>query len=68
MVSIIHLIGVVITVVLLLVVSWWSGRQVKDAKSFTTGGNSGSWMVCGALLGTLAGGQSTIGKIGRAHV
>ncbi len=61
MVSIIHLIGVVLTVVLLLVVSWWSGRQVKDAKSFTTGGNSGSWMVCGALLGTLAGGQSTIG-------
>lgn len=61
MISITHLIGVVITVLLLLAVSWWSGRKIKDARSFTTGGNSGSWMVCGALLGTLAGGQSTIG-------
>ena len=49
------------TVALLLAVSWLSGRKVNDAHSFTTGGNSGSWMVCGALLGTLAGGQSTIG-------
>lgn len=61
MVSIVHLIGVILTVALLLTISWWSGRKVKDAHSFTTGGNSGSWMVCGALLGTLAGGQSTIG-------
>jgi len=52
---------VLLTVGLLLAVSWWSGRNIKDARSFTTGGNSGSWMVCGALLGTLAGGQSTIG-------
>lgn len=61
MVSITHLTGVVLTVLLLLAISWLSGRKVKDARSFTTGGNSGSWMVCGALLGTLAGGQSTIG-------
>ena len=61
MVSITHLAGVVLTVLLLLAISWLSGRKVKDARSFTTGGNSGSWMVCGALLGTLAGGQSTIG-------
>lgn len=61
MVSTVHLIGVVITVTLLLAVSWLSGRHVKDAHSFTTGGTSGSWMVCGALLSTLAGGQSTIG-------
>lgn len=61
MVSTVHLIGVVITVALLLAVSCLSGRHVKDTRSFTTGGTSGSWMVCGALLGTLAGGQSTIG-------
>ncbi len=61
MISTVHLIGVILTVALLLTVSWLSGRQVKDARSFTTGGSSGSWMVCGALLGTLAGGQSTIG-------
>ncbi len=61
MVSTIHLIGVILTVGLLLALSWLSGRKVKDAHSFTTGGTSGSWMVCGAMLGTLAGGQSTIG-------
>ena len=61
MVSSIHLIGVLLTVALLVAVSWWSGHKVKDSRSFITGGNSGSWMVCGALLGTLAGGQSTIG-------
>ena len=61
MVSIVHIIGVLATIVLLLAVSWWSGRKVKDSRSFTTGGTSGSWMVCGAMLGTLAGGQSTIG-------
>lgn len=61
MVSTVHLIGVMLTVALLLAVSWLSGRTVKDARAFTIGGSSGSWMVCGALLGTLAGGQSTIG-------
>ena len=61
MVSTTHLIGVVLTIALLLAVSWLSGRKVKDAHSFTTGGNAGSWRVCGALVGTLAGGQSTIG-------
>lgn len=61
MVSVVHLTGVLLTVALLLAVGWFSGRKVKDAHSFTTGGKAGSWMVCGALLGTLAGGQSTIG-------
>ena len=61
MISWVHLAGVVATVALLLAISWWSGRRVKDARTFITGGNSGSWMVCGAMLGTLAGGQSTIG-------
>ncbi len=61
MVSIVHLIGVLLTVALLLALSWLAGRNVKDEHTFTTGGRAGSWMVCGALLGTLAGGQSTIG-------
>ncbi len=50
-----------LTVGVLLVVSVLSGRKVKDAMSFTTGGKAGGWMVCGAILGTLVGGQSTIG-------
>ena len=57
----IHIIGILLTIGLLLVASILSGRKVKDAKAFTTGGKAGSWMVCGAILGTLVGGQSTIG-------
>ncbi len=56
-----HIIGILLTVGLLLAVSILSGRKVKDAHSFATGGKAGSWMVCGAILGTLVGGQSTIG-------
>lgn len=61
MISSIHILGVLLTVGLLLLVSWWSGRRVKDASSFIAGGTSGTWLVGGALLGTMAGGQSTIG-------
>ena len=61
MLTSVHIIGILFTVGLLLAVSVLSGRKVRDAASFTTGGHSGSWMVCGAILGTLVGGQSTIG-------
>ncbi len=61
MITIVHIIGIILTVGLLLAVSVFSGRKVKDARSFTTGGRAGSWMVCGTILGTLVGGQSTIG-------
>ena len=61
MLTTVHIIGIILTVSLLLAVSILSGRKVKDAKAFTTGGRSSSWMVCGAILGTLVGGQSTIG-------
>ena len=57
----IHIIGILLTIGLLLAASILSGRKVKDAKSFTTGGKAGSWMVCGALMGTLMGGQCTVG-------
>ena len=60
-ISTIHIAGVLITVGVLLAVSWWSGKSVSDARSFITGGTSGTWLVGGALLGTMAGGQSTIG-------
>ena len=56
-----HIIGIVATITILLSISILSGRKVKDARSFATGGKAGSWMVCGAILGTLVGGQSTIG-------
>lgn len=61
MITPIHILGIILTVGLLLVVSITSGRKVKDAQTFTTGGKASSWMVCGTILGTLVGGQSTIG-------
>ena len=61
MLTITHIIGILLTVALLLAVSILSGRKVKDAHSFATGGRAGSWLVCGTILGTLVGGQSTIG-------
>ena len=61
MITSVHILGVLLTVGLLLVVSWWSGRKVTDARGFITGGTSRTWLVGGALLGTMAGGQSTIG-------
>lgn len=61
MLTTVHIIGIILTVSLLLAVSILSGRKVRDAHSFATGGKAGSWMVCGAILGTLVGGQSTIG-------
>ena len=61
MLTTIHIIGILLTVGVLLAVSIASGRKVKDARSFATGGRAGPWMVCGAILGTLVGGQSTLG-------
>lgn len=61
MITPLHIIGILLTVGILLFVSILSGRKVKDAKAFTTGGRASSWMVCGTILGTLVGGQSTIG-------
>ena len=33
-----HIIGILLTIGLILAASFLSGRKVKDAKSFTTGG------------------------------
>ena len=34
-----HILGIILTIGILLGVSILSGRKVKDAKAFTTGGN-----------------------------
>ena len=38
MLTMVHIVGVLLTVGLLLVVSWWSGRKVNDARGFISGG------------------------------
>lgn len=60
-VSLVHIVGILLTVGLLLLVGILSGRKVKDSRGFVSGGRAGSWMVCGIIMGTLVGGQSTIG-------
>lgn len=57
----VHIIGILLTVGLLVAIGLLSGRGVKDARSFAIGGKANSWMVCGIIMGTLVGGQSTIG-------
>ncbi|MBR1517099.1 MAG: sodium:solute symporter family protein [Bacteroidales bacterium] len=62
-----HIVGILLTVGLLLVIGVMSGRKVKDARGFAIGGKAGSWMVCGIIMGTLVGGQSTIGTSQMAY-
>lgn len=61
MVTPLHLLLTVATVAILLLIGMVSGRHINDAHSFSVGGNASSWMVCGIIMGTLVGGQSTVG-------
>ena len=57
-----HIIGIVSTLAAMTAIGLYSGRKVKTAKDFTTGGGKAGWpVITGAILGTLIGGGSTIG-------
>ncbi len=57
-----HFIGIVIALSVLIGVGVYSVNKVKNAADFDTGGGKGSiFMVSGLLLGSLIGGQCTIG-------
>lgn len=56
-----HIVGMVVTLLALTLLGWYSGRNVKDAGEFTSGGKSGSIMMVGMIMGTLVGGTSTVG-------
>lgn len=54
--------GAVVTLGVIMGLGVYTGRQVKDAKDFNEGGSSaGAVFVTGAILGTLVGGNSTVG-------
>lgn len=56
------MISAAITLLAIMAVGVVSGRRVKNAADFDTGGkSSGSLLVTGAIVGTLVGGSSTIG-------
>lgn len=57
-----HILGIVLSVVLIEVVGILSSKKVKTADDFSrAGGKAGTWVVCGTIMGTLIGGQSTVG-------
>lgn len=61
-VSFYHILGIILSVVLIEVVGIFSSRKVKTADDFSrAGGKAGTWVVCGTIMGTLIGGQSTVG-------
>ncbi len=67
MLSITHIVGIVLTICILIGIGVLSGRKVNDAKSFAAGKGSRSSMVFGIIMGSLAGGQSTIGTAQLAY-
>lgn len=60
--STVLIISAAFTLVVIMGIGVYSGKKVKDAKDFDTGGkSSGSMLVTGTIIGTLVGGSSTIG-------
>ena len=54
--------GIVLVVGLILTVGLLSGRRVKDSSDFLSGGaKAGTFLVAGAIMGSLVGSQATIG-------
>ncbi|MCF0122794.1 MAG: sodium:solute symporter family protein, partial [Ruminiclostridium sp.] len=57
-----HVVGLAATIALIIGIGVRSGRKVRSAADFSSGGGrAGSWIVCGAIMGTLVSGQATIG-------
>ena len=54
--------GIVLVVGLILGVGFLSGRRVKDSSDFlSSGGKAGTFLVAGAMMGSLVGSQATMG-------
>ncbi len=54
--------GIALVVGLILAVGLLSGRRVKDSSDFLSGsGRAGTFLVAGAIMGSLVGSQSTMG-------
>ena len=61
-ISLYHILGIVLSIILIEVVGIMSSKKVKTAADFShAGGKAGTWVVCGTIMGTLIGGQSTVG-------
>lgn len=59
MITTIHIVMIVLSVVLIMGIG---ATSAHDKKGFATAkGQAGTWIVAGAIIGTLVGGQATIG-------
>jgi solute:Na+ symporter, SSS family len=57
-----HLIGLFSTIIAIVIVSILSERKEKKTGDFDGGtAKAGSWIVCGTIMGSVIGGQATIG-------
>lgn len=63
-----HLTGILLVLALIVGIGIYSGRKVKDASDFTSGGGkAGPWLVAGTIMGTLVSGQATVGTAQLAY-
>ncbi|MCQ2306530.1 MAG: sodium:solute symporter family protein [Bacteroidales bacterium] len=61
-ISFYHILGIVLAIAIIEIVGILSVKKVKTANDFSTGsGKAGTWVVTGTIIGTLVGGQSTVG-------
>ena len=56
------IVGILTVLALIVGVGLYSGRKVRSARDFLSGGGkAGPLLVCGAILGSLVSSQATIG-------
>ncbi|NYB73987.1 sodium:solute symporter family protein [Sedimentibacter hydroxybenzoicus DSM 7310] len=63
-----HIIGALVTLIIIMGIGVYSGKRVKNASDFSTGGHrASSLLVAGTIIGTLVGGSSTVGTAQLAY-
>jgi SSS family solute:Na+ symporter len=61
-ITIVHIVGILATLMLVTLVGLYSGKQIKTASDFMVGGRrANSPIIAGTIMGTLVGGASTVG-------
>lgn len=67
-ITISHIIGSILTLLLFLFLGIYSGKNVKNDDDFNTGGKGlGALLVTGSMVGTMVGGNTTIGTAQLAY-
>ncbi|WP_313347043.1 sodium:solute symporter family protein [Sedimentibacter sp.] len=63
-----HIIGALVTLIIIMGIGVYSGKKVENASDFSTGGHrASSLLVAGTIIGTLVGGSSTVGTAQLAY-